>query len=368
MAIARAVCTCASCGRQFVKKEKVRNNTKAEEYREWAEKHLNCCDDCYREGLQEENSALLSTFPELEGTEKQVPWAEKIRAQYATHYQDQKEATKAILELVFAQKTDAGWWIDHRYEKSIFHLVKKALQEDEDLKYEAYNTLETIGDSDQSNRPAPTIHIEISEVRRLKRPLTRTRARLTNDALASRVHCDTETPTYDIPKFPGKMRMPTLMEYNKLVALTKGNDDLMHWDGLYSHVNDVGNHYRLSPDQGLVMGCLEPNDWEHKKKVEARNYLGFRPVFTNIDNTKDAKIGKRMFVGTLYANGELVPVPALLRDTTPYPPNAKLALGPTIGDPQYDIPAYCIGTGIFIADRCLLKGISAQTIRTETQK
>lgn len=58
----------------------------------------------------------------MKGTEKQIKWAEEIKAMFierVNHFVKETRRTEAI-ELINA-KTDAAWWIEHR---EIFELCK----------------------------------------------------------------------------------------------------------------------------------------------------------------------------------------------------------------------------------------------------
>lgn len=41
------------------------------------------------------------------------------------------------------------------------------------------------------------------------------------------------------------MRIPTNKEYDKLVKLTGGDNAKMHWDRMFSYVDDTDDQYRL---------------------------------------------------------------------------------------------------------------------------
>ncbi len=91
------------------------------------------CEACKQEYARQQAAKLAeaqesSGFPALQGTPKQVPWAEKLRAelinkldylQKSLKFED--ESQKALSAMAFDQfrdawreKTDAKWWIDQR--------------------------------------------------------------------------------------------------------------------------------------------------------------------------------------------------------------------------------------------------------------
>lgn len=99
------------------------------------------CPECYKSKMENERKAAADglNLPELEGSEKQVAWAEKIRAAFIRSYestvntyakgtQEQREATKKAIDAatanprvklykkviaVFEEKS-AKWWIENR--------------------------------------------------------------------------------------------------------------------------------------------------------------------------------------------------------------------------------------------------------------
>jgi hypothetical protein len=74
------------------------------------------CPDCYKDAERkriEENAAEL---PKLEGTEKQVDWALKIRQKFIDEIMMSKlsETDKKFLNYILAKRTSAKQWIDER--------------------------------------------------------------------------------------------------------------------------------------------------------------------------------------------------------------------------------------------------------------
>lgn len=114
-------------------------NSERERKIAWYEKY-GVCPDCYRAQKEERKEAAEDlNLPSLEGSEKQIAWAEKIRADfikifeksvntYANATQEQREETKKALAAapstynvnmfkkvvaVFEEKS-AKWWIENR--------------------------------------------------------------------------------------------------------------------------------------------------------------------------------------------------------------------------------------------------------------
>lgn len=140
MILAHATCTCKRYGKTFERKTRWWNDQKAREWEEWAAKNITLCPECkyddYVAGaakLAREASAI--GLPELEGSDKQVTWAEYIRAellesagQFLKDGWDKTsmldDATKEHNEEVLHElgqilvqirlEPRAAWWINHR--------------------------------------------------------------------------------------------------------------------------------------------------------------------------------------------------------------------------------------------------------------
>ena len=85
------------------------------------------CPDCYKEGKKGEEKAFAEKYelPELQGSEKQISWAESIRKEKIEAFEKEKPAIRKgagddFAEFLneFADKyyknNSASWWIDHR--------------------------------------------------------------------------------------------------------------------------------------------------------------------------------------------------------------------------------------------------------------
>ena len=111
---------CKDCGESFRHEKICRNRSEANDYENWAESHITQCPTCYKKemrAIQRENDAKALegiNLPVLEGTERQVKWAEDIRrgsiAKCIKH--DPTEIFWGCVEKL----TSAKWWIDHRYD------------------------------------------------------------------------------------------------------------------------------------------------------------------------------------------------------------------------------------------------------------
>lgn len=94
MAVAKVICTCDTCGKEFEYRRKgLANRAAADSFEEWAKDHINECPDCRAKRKLEEAKAQAVedaklvenydiTLPELKGSEKQIKWATDIRAKF----------------------------------------------------------------------------------------------------------------------------------------------------------------------------------------------------------------------------------------------------------------------------------------------
>lgn len=133
MAIAKATCTCATCGQQFEVRVVKYNSREARSFEKWAEENITECRDCESKRIAAEHevenakateTAKNSGWPELKGTQKQIAWAETCRANMiktvCEFYDDffdtdeQNEYARKIVSEILLTKTEASWWIENR--------------------------------------------------------------------------------------------------------------------------------------------------------------------------------------------------------------------------------------------------------------
>lgn len=150
MAKAYAKCNCATCGKTFEVTAIKRNCREAESWEKWAATYFDECDDCYKSRIAEERdaenreaaeTASASGWATLEGTAKQVAWAETLRVEAVAYCEQQLSGMVEALshmredESVSAEKikfaedsialaerivvyvksmTSAKWFIDNR--------------------------------------------------------------------------------------------------------------------------------------------------------------------------------------------------------------------------------------------------------------
>lgn len=153
MAMAEVELVCSTCGKTFTHRQKRYNRADADQYEDWARAHIDTCPDCFRAQKQKEKeleaAARSSQLPQLQGSEKQVAWANSIRNKMIS----ENEVAKGIIDgefqnpdgsvLTFQQvqeiwsvgdfrpedkktvdtviklftETQAKWFIDHRFDR-----------------------------------------------------------------------------------------------------------------------------------------------------------------------------------------------------------------------------------------------------------
>ena len=155
MAVARVICTCRRCGKTFERKAQRWNDQKAREWEEWAAKNITLCPECeyddYVAGaVKLAREASATGLPGLQGSEKQVTWAEHIRAELLedaekylrdnwdntsehdnlavkAHNEEVLHALGQVLVQIRLEP-NAAWWINHRYSDGA-QLLRSVYQE-----------------------------------------------------------------------------------------------------------------------------------------------------------------------------------------------------------------------------------------------
>ena len=155
MAVARVICTCRRCGKTFERKAQRWNDQKAREREEGTAKNITLCPECeyddYVAGaVKLAREASATGLPGLQGSEKQVTWAEHIRAELLEdaekYLRDNWDNTSELDNLavkahneevlhalgqVLVQirlEPNAAWWINHRYSDGA-QLLRSVYQE-----------------------------------------------------------------------------------------------------------------------------------------------------------------------------------------------------------------------------------------------
>ena len=113
---------CAQCGEKFNHRKKLYNSAQAQDYTEWAKDNITICPVCWKANQQAEEETRINkivseltkniALSTLQGSEKQIAWAEKIRAK-ALSTVENKKPKQEFWEAV-NKKISASWWIDNR--------------------------------------------------------------------------------------------------------------------------------------------------------------------------------------------------------------------------------------------------------------
>ena len=162
------------------------------------------------------------------------------------------------------------------------------------------------------------------------------------------------------------MRIPTNEEYNRLIDTVGEDDGKIHWNGIFSWVDDKKREYSLSARHRAVRGWESARHWGSHSATRWFVHVGFRPAFELCEIDTLAPKGELSIVGTLYMDGEPVEVPMSQEATTSYVPGAKLEIRPPVNHPGYIVTGYRVGNMV-IADRVLLHSISYENIEKALQ-
>ena len=137
MAQGRVNCICEKCGETFTKiKGNFANRATANSWEEWAKDYYTVCPDCFKQQQAETAKARNeeNSMPELEGTERQVAWAEEIRA-------DVFKNTKNNLEKAFA---DADMWVEEHKNDETAQAQIQSIKQQKTLLHERLEMLRNI--------------------------------------------------------------------------------------------------------------------------------------------------------------------------------------------------------------------------------
>ena len=132
MALAKAICKCATCKNKFEFRKKLRNRKDADGFEAWAVENITECFDCRQKRIQaeleQENLKAAAKakevgLPELKGSAKQIAWAESIRIKAKASIdsdlmamdEQEKSAVAPFVDWLFCHDK-AAFWIDRRDE------------------------------------------------------------------------------------------------------------------------------------------------------------------------------------------------------------------------------------------------------------
>lgn len=140
MAMANAKCICKTCGEEFTVRAKKRNTREATEFGRWATENICECEKCRAKRFAEENAlsaheAQAVSLPSLEGSSKQIAWAETLRMDRYNQWMDElKQSSEAgapaenmkyaqnLFAYVMSHATSAAEWIEDRNGSGSFML------------------------------------------------------------------------------------------------------------------------------------------------------------------------------------------------------------------------------------------------------
>ena len=129
MAKARVIIVCKKCGEKFTWSKDCSKREEANKSEEWAAKNIEECPECtFKARVKYENEQAMEMsenldLPKLEGSEKQIAWANTIRIKFIEYYNRVKslpstKTNKQICENfedIIQKEITAKYWIDNRY-------------------------------------------------------------------------------------------------------------------------------------------------------------------------------------------------------------------------------------------------------------
>ena len=129
MAKAKISIICKTCGEKFTWSRECSNRDSANQTEEWALKNVEECPECiFKARVKYENEQAMEMsesldLPKLEGSEKQITWANTIRIKFIEYYNRVKslpstKTNKQICENfedIIQKEITAKYWIDNRY-------------------------------------------------------------------------------------------------------------------------------------------------------------------------------------------------------------------------------------------------------------
>lgn len=126
MAKATVRLICKECGLEFSREAIKRNRRDADDWEEWAKKNITMCPHCWAKTVLEEkrrtNAEKVERFlaghelPDLTGSEKQIAWANNLRIERIANGVNDKMQYNDACDILFANTTEAKFWIDHRFD------------------------------------------------------------------------------------------------------------------------------------------------------------------------------------------------------------------------------------------------------------
>lgn len=136
MAMAKVEVVCSECGKTYTVSKKCYNRREADNFEAWvAAQSDHLCHECYAEAMRKKREAERAeqlkaaqeqaekdNLPVLQGSEKQIAWAEQIRGKLIAEI-DTRKPKGNFREYLIAEisaHTEAHWWIDNRDSMSVY--------------------------------------------------------------------------------------------------------------------------------------------------------------------------------------------------------------------------------------------------------
>lgn len=179
---------------------------------------------------------------------------------------------------------------------------------------------------------------------------------------------DTKEPVKDWSRLV-KMRNITSDEYDLLCDATNEDNDLIHWNEIYSITDTIHNENAYLR---MIRGCSSARGSDCNGVAGYYNGFGFRPAFESLslNDCADLVVGDVVVMGTLYVGDNAIKVPTnptWTGDVTAYDKKgsgvtSEITLDTALNDAAYQAKAIYIGNGVFVCDRCMLNYISWRQI------
>lgn len=126
MAKATVEIICSECGNRFKHSKVFGSRADADRYENWALEHIKVCPECANKHRIESEQAKAEQekseygLVKLNGTEKQVAWADRIRAKFfeALRKMIKPTAIEKVVSVI-NHYDSAAWWIEKRIDTEV---------------------------------------------------------------------------------------------------------------------------------------------------------------------------------------------------------------------------------------------------------
>lgn len=149
-------------------------------------------------------------------------------------------------------------------------------------------------------------------------------------------------------------------EYDRLVELTDGNDDIMHWEQMGTWLSDL-----IDGRFATYAGAISPSFQQMELMCNRMNRIGLRLTVDGLPpEMQVVPDGQLIVVGTLYMERKPVRVPQnpfAFGDIAAYHGGASILMREPLDDPDYMVLGVKDGNKAY-TDCCLLNRISYNDI------